>query len=101
MKDAETLNGQPCVDLVVDLAALTPPVVEGRPFWPPAAVAAWLGAARAAGVEAVDRTYEHLDSVRDADDCYGGTVQVGGRVIDLYVDEGKRLRVVTDARYLA
>jgi hypothetical protein len=101
MQDAEASNAQPWIDVVVDLAALTPGIVEGRPFWPPAAVPAWLGAARAAGVDAADRTYERIDSFRDGDDCYGGTVQVGGEVLDLFVDERNRLRVVIDGRYLA
>jgi hypothetical protein len=65
-----------------------PAIIEGHPHWPPVAVATWLEAARTLGVDAADRTYEQIDSLRDGDDCYAGTVQVGRELLDLYVDAG-------------
>jgi hypothetical protein len=87
--------------VVVDLSAVPPPLVEGRPCWPLVAVASWITAARAVGIEAVDHTYQAIDSCRDGDDGYAGTVQVGRELLDLWVDERCLLRVVTDGRYLS
>jgi hypothetical protein len=86
--------------LAVPLSALTPAVIEGRPHWPSVAVAAWLETALALGLYATDRTYELIDSLRDGDDCYAGTVQVGQELLDLYVDPAGVLRVAPEYRYL-
>ena len=95
-------DGQPAAveRVTVDLSGVAPPLVEGRPCWPPMTVAAWIGAARAVGIEAVDRTYDRIDSCRDADPDYGGTVQVGQELLDLYVDQQCMLRVAPQGRYL-
>ncbi len=86
--------------LAVRVSTRTPAIVEGRPHWPPVAVAAWLQAARALGLDATDRTYERIDSLRDNDDCYAGTVQVGQELLDLYVDPAGVLQVAPEDRYL-
>jgi hypothetical protein len=85
--------------VAVDLSAVTPPVVEGRPCWPLVAVVRWIVAARAVGVDAVGRTWERIDSCRDCDRNYAGTIQVGENLLDLCVDARSVVRVVTDDRY--
>jgi hypothetical protein len=100
------LNGMagrpvPPQGVAVRVSEVTPVVIEGRPHWPPVAVATWLEAARALGVDAADRTYEQIDSLRDGDDCYAGTVQVGRELLDLYVDAAGVLRVAPEDRYLS
>ena len=96
------MAGHPVIPqgIAVRVSGLTPAVIEGHPHWPPVAVATWLEAARTLGVDAADRTYEQIDSLRDGDDCYAGTVQVGRELLDLYVDAGV-LRVAPEDRYLS
>jgi hypothetical protein len=96
------MAGHPVIPkgIAVRVSGLTPAVIEGRPHWPPVAVATWLEAARALGADAADRTYEQIDSLRDGDDCYAGTVKVGLELLDLYVDVAGVLRVAPEDRYL-
>jgi hypothetical protein len=67
--------------------------------WFAHATAGWLRVAACAGLHGEECTYDVLDSRRDGDPEYSGSVLVRGMLLDLIIDGDGRVQVVTDGRY--
>lgn len=69
------------------------------PQWWTVATAGWLRAALARGVIGAECTFDVIDSRRDADPEYAGSVRIGDQMLDLLLDEAGCVRVCDDGRY--